>query len=335
MRIAFLTATVFLAASATAQNFYIPDNNAAAGTCNVIPFGSGVGSPFYQCKYQVKASAADLGNLVGVLITGLGFAPCNSGASSFTNLEIVMDHHPAGQPLSTTFASNLGQVAGFPPAVTVLDAPNYSWNTTAGNWVEIGLQEPFVYLGGDIVIQITTVDGTSPGGFHRGTQQRVSWFASSGTPPASGNSGNAAGKFEVSMLTAKLSTYGVGCAGTNGTPTHTLTGSSQPGNTVGLDLSNGLPNGAAFSVMGFYNGNLAFPLDLGSLGLPGCFQYHDVIAVLPVVLDGAGAISRPFAIPAGPGFVGTKIYSQYACVDPAANAGGFTTSGYGRIYIGN
>ncbi|HLQ39267.1 MAG TPA: hypothetical protein VK348_15770 [Planctomycetota bacterium] len=45
-----------LAAPIVAQNWYVPDNNAALGTCNVIPFGSTPASTFANAKYQVKAT---------------------------------------------------------------------------------------------------------------------------------------------------------------------------------------------------------------------------------------------------------------------------------------
>jgi len=53
------------------------------------------------------------------------FAPCFSGAAHFDSIEIILDHQPAGTPLSTAFAANLT-----PAAVTVLLATDYTWNVT-------------------------------------------------------------------------------------------------------------------------------------------------------------------------------------------------------------
>jgi hypothetical protein len=133
MRTLSLLAALAGAAPALAQNWYIPDSNATAGTCNVIPFGSTVGSTFAQCKYQTRCLASDLGAAVNV-ITGLGFASCSTGRAHYDSIEIVIDHIPPSQPLVTTFASNLT-----PAAVTVLSATNYTWNLTANAWNEIGL----------------------------------------------------------------------------------------------------------------------------------------------------------------------------------------------------
>ncbi|MCR9248534.1 MAG: hypothetical protein NXI31_26200 [bacterium] len=321
--------TLASVASLPAQDWYVPNSDPSTGGCNVIPFGSTTLGTFAQARYQCKATAADLGGAVGV-ITGLGFAPCRSGTAHYTQIDIVMDHHPAGTPLTTTFANNLT-----PAAMTVMSASDFTWHLTADNWTEIGLQVPFVYNGiDDLVIQVTTVDGTAPGGFHRDARQRVYWVASSGTPAPSGASGNAALKFEVSMLTAKTSTYGVGCAGTNGEPVHSFGGSSQLGQTLDLEVSAGVPNQLAFLVMGIYAGT-PFPLDLGFLGMPGCFQHIDTLTVLAVPLDPAGAGAAQLPIPNDPSYVNVRLYSQYACLDPGANAAGVTTTRYGRIYIGN
>ena len=175
---------VFLFASGLcAQSYYIPDNLANSGTCNVIPFGSTTPSgSFYTCITQRIVTAADLGNVPG-LITGLGFASCGTGKSRFTSLQVVMDHAPANTTLSSVFANNLT-----PNAVTVLDVTNYAWHVTANQWMEIGLQDYFVYDGtSDLVIQIIANQSTSPAGFHRSaTRPRVYATGWTGTPPLTG-----------------------------------------------------------------------------------------------------------------------------------------------------
>mgnify|MGYP001216256398 CR=1 FL=1 len=331
MRLPILLATTLVAATATGQNYFVPDNNAAAGSCNVIPFGSSSLATWGNQKYQSKATPTDLGSMAG-LVTGLGYAPCGTGTIHFDAIEIILDHHPAGTPLDPTFANNLT-----PNAVTVLSATDFTWNITANTWNEIGLQNFFVYNGvDDMVMQITCTNSLTTGttGFRRDTRQRLYWYGTTGPAPASGTTGNAAMKFDVSELTARLSTYGVGCAGTMGTSAHHLTGSSQLGQTTGLDVSNGLPNGLAVSILGFYNA-FPFPLDLSVYGAPGCFQYEDITASSFMLLDGAGGGSVAFPIPNNPAYVGVLVFSQYACLDPLANAPGITTTNYGRIYIGN
>jgi len=330
MRLVATLVAFATAGSLTAQNWYVPDSNPANGTCNVVPFGQGVGGPFYQSKYQMKAARADLGVLPG-LITGLGLAPCASGQSHFDSIEVILDHHPAGQPLSTTFAANLTA-----NAVTVLSASDYTWNVTGDSWVELGLQNYFSFAGmHDLVIQITIVNATSPAGFHTSTRQRIYWIAASGTPSPTGSTDTAASKFEVGMRMARISSYGAGCPGSNGRPSHGTSGTPQLAQTIGLGLGNGVPNGFGIVMLGFANGAPLFPLELSGSGMPGCYQYTDIAAARFVFLDGAGVGSVPFAIPNDGGLIGVKLYSQFACIDPAANATGLTTSNYNRILIGN
>ena len=326
MRLA-LFAPFLLALPAVAQNWYIPDSDATTGACNVIPFGSTGPGSFSNCRYQTRLLASDLGATVNVL-TGLGFAACSSGRSHFDSIEIVLDHIPPSQPLSTTFASNLTSAAQ-----TVLSATDYTWNVQGNAWNEIGLQNLFVYNGvDDVVVQITTVNGIAPAGFHRATRERVYWIGASGTPPATGTSGAAAGKIEASMLMARTSSHGDGCVGTNGTPSIGFTGSPVHGTTISFDLTNGVPNGIALFVAGTYNA-FPFPFDLGSLGAPGCFAYTDLTFTSAALTDGAGAASTPIPLPLG--VVGFRFFTQYAMLDAAANAFGATTSNYLNVLTGN
>jgi hypothetical protein len=328
MRTTTLLLSFALAGSALAQNYHIPDNNAAVGTSNVIPFGSTTStSSFYNCRMQVRATAAELGAIPN-LVTGLAFACSGTGAAHYGALEIVMDHIPSGQPLSTTFASNLTA-----NAVTVLSATDYTWNVTANTWNEVGLQTYFVFNGvDDVIIDITSTQGTAPAGMRRGTNQRIYVTSQTGPLPAVGISSATATKFEVSMLMARASSYGVGCAGSNGTPRLGFSGSAQAGNTLSVDLQNGVPSGLAVLIASTTNA-APFPLDLGFLGMPGCRLYTDLTFLDVVLLDGAGAGSFPFPVP--PGVFGFLFYTQFACLDPATNAFGFTTSNYGRVLTGN
>ncbi|MEO6594485.1 MAG: hypothetical protein ABIP94_07010 [Planctomycetota bacterium] len=329
MRYLPLLTLLALGSPALTQNFYIPDNNAAMGTVNVIPFGSTTAtSSFYNCRMQVRATAAELGN-VNNLITGLGFACSGTGAAHYASLQIVMDHIPSAQALSTTFASNLTS-----NAVTVLLSTDYTWNVSANTWSEVGLQNFFLFNGvDDLIVDITTGGGTSPAGMRRGTNQRIYATSATGPLPATGTSGASATKFEITMLTARTSSHGVGCIGSNGTPLLGFSGSSQVGNTLSVDLLGGVPSGIALLIAGTTNASPPFPLELSSLNMPGCYAFTDLAFVDVVLLNGSGGGSYPFAVP--PGVVGFLFYAQFACLDPAANLFGFTTSNYGRALTGN
>ena len=329
MRVFHLFAALVCAAPALAQSWYIPNNDPTTSAgCNVIPFGQFANGPFYNAKYQTRVTAADLGSTVN-LVTGLGFASCTSGRAHYDNLEIVIDHIPASQPLVTTFASNLT-----PNAVTVLSSSNYTWNIPQNQWYEVGLQTLFAYNGvDDVVIQITSTNGTAPiNGMRRETRQRLYWIGTTGPAPASGTFDSASLKMEVSMLMGKVSSHGDGCPGSNGTPTLNLSGSPVVGNTLSFDLTNGVPSGVALFFAGFSN-STPFPLELSFLGMPSCYAYTDLTVSVPLFLDPAGAGSIPLPIP--PSAVGLLFYAQFAVLDPPANSFGFTTSNYGRVHTGN
>src|SRR5687768_17010216 len=108
MRTFFLSSSlIMLPALVPAQGtYFIPDNQAAAGTCNVIPFGdSSTSSPTWSNqKYQTLIPAAALGNRPG-LICELAFAPYGTGMREFATIKIQMDTTTATS-LSTTFAAN-------------------------------------------------------------------------------------------------------------------------------------------------------------------------------------------------------------------------------------
>jgi hypothetical protein len=317
---------LFLAGSASAQNWHVPDNLPAAGACNAVPFGAS-GSAY--TKFQTRCTAADLGAAANQ-ISGLGFSCCGSGRVHFDQIEIVLDHIPAAQALSTTFASNIT-----PAAVTVLSASNYTWNVLADAWCEIGLRQSFSYNGvDDLVVQVTVSNGSTPSsGFHRGTRERIWWLGAAAPPPATGISDFGAAKIEVSMRMARTSSHGDACAGTAGPTRHDLVGSAQPGGALSFAIANGAPNNIAALVVGTTIG-APFPVALGSIGMPNCTAYTDAAVALPVLLDAAGAGTFAWTIPSNAP-IGFVFYSQFVSLDAGANALGATTSNYGRTFVGN
>ncbi|MHC4514874.1 MAG: hypothetical protein ACYTGO_21530 [Planctomycetota bacterium] len=339
-----LTASLLglLIAQAPAQTkIYNSDKDAAAGSCNVIPFGSTAPSPTWSNqKYQTIVDSKLFGTKNG-LICSLGFAGCVTGIKKFTSIEIKMDYFPGtGSKLTTTFSSN---ITG--NAATVLSATKYVFHTTKDRWTHVGLQRPFLYFPalGHLVVQITVTGAEGSGSnFHRGGSpapdvQRVyatggSWVG--GKPPATGSFSASSGlKMEVGFDAWSLDTFGVGCPGSNNkTPQLTLGGSSALGQRVKIGLADALPNAGCFFVIGV--GAPAAPLDMEIFGAPGCSINTSLEIVLGVKADSKGAYSTTFITPTNELVACMPIYVQFFPHDQKVNHFGASSSNYGRVLIG-
>jgi hypothetical protein len=331
---------LLLAAAAPAQTtYFIPDNQATAGTCNVIPFGdSSTSSPTWSNqKYQTLILASALGNQAG-LICELAFAPCGSGVREFATIKIQLATTTA-TTLVPAFASNL-----VTRPTTVLDTTNYRWTNVANTWNRIGLQKAYPFIGNEnLVIDIEVTGVGLPGGglgMHRSsTIERLYAFGWTGTAPLAGTSDLAALKVEVCFDTEDLWTFGAGCQGSNAqVPALSHTGSSRLGNIFSADLANARP-GAALLFGGFRNDSfrntVSLPWEMSAVGAPGCHLYVDAPLILGAGVNGSGNASLSFAVPRDSALLCGKFYSQYVPLDPQANALGFVTSNYGRALIGS
>jgi hypothetical protein len=130
--------------------------------------------------------------------------------------------------------------------------------------------------------------------------------------------------------------YGSGCAGSTArTPALAYSGPPALGGTFGVTLTSALPNSGAFLVLGssrVADGSGPLPRDLAVLGMPGCWQYTDVVASLFALTGNAGDAQWSFALPANPAFAGVRIPAQCLCLDVLANARGATASNGGEAY---
>lgn len=116
--------------------------------------------------------------------------------------------------------------------------------------------------------------------------------------------------------------YGAGCAGTNGVPTLTTSGSPVVGQGFALNVANLNPSlNFAILVLGF---TTVPGIDLTFvLNMPGCAVY-----TTPDVLFGVSgaAGSATWNWPAVSGPLGASFFCQMLCLDPTVNAFGFTIS---------
>jgi hypothetical protein len=317
---------------------YVPDNDATTGGCNVIPFGTDTMSATWaNQKYQTMVTAADLGNPRAKSICGLAFAPCGTvtGIREFDTISIRMGQTNSST-LSTTFSANMGSAA------TVLSQRDYRWVVTGGTWDAIGLENNYLYNasnGANLVIEITVTGNRSPvttgsQGFRTGARERLYAFGWTGSAPATGTVGNSAAlKMEVLFDKATLSTYGVGCKGSNGqVPTVNMVGTGQIGTTYAVSVTGALPNARGNLSIGFSLWNP--PLDLAIINAPGCMMYFNNLVTLPMVYTPNGTYSIKLPVPKGTRPC-ERAYFQFFVFDRRANPLGVTSSDYGRILTGN
>ncbi|MHC4921923.1 MAG: hypothetical protein ACYTKC_20340, partial [Planctomycetota bacterium] len=316
-------ALVFLLALGTASaqqptSYFVPDNNATQGGCNVIPFGhtSTTDANWSRQLYHQLITPAELNNRVG-LICDLGFAPCVTGIRKFKTIEIKLDYFQGtGTTMSTTFANNISS-----KAVTVLSATDYAWHVTGNQWNRIGLQTPFLYLPsrGPLIVQIKVTGAGSVNtstvfpGFHTGARQRVYAYGrtwSGGNPPLTGSTSTSSGqKIEIVYTGADLGKFGESCMGSNKqAPSLDLTGSAVLGKSLTLSLTNALPSAPAYLAVGVQQ--RPTPFDLGLAGAPGCRLYISNEVILVVTANTSGAYSSKFTVPSSSALVCARIYVQ-------------------------
>ncbi len=130
----------------------------------------------------------------------------------------------------------------------------------------------------------------------------------------------------MSLIPKGVKTLGEGCAGYQGlVPRIGVRGSPMLGDELTVFVSQAAPGVPA--VLGLGTAELLPPLDLTSLGLPGCLQHVDVTAVFTSTtkadppVPGRAAVG-PFLMPDDASLLGTSVFAQW-WVD---GSGGFPAS---------
>jgi hypothetical protein len=333
MRLSHLLVSGALAlASVSAQEFYIPSNTPATGTCNVIPFGTtNTSATWVNQVYQTVVTDADLGSPTAPLtLCNLAFANCGTQVRHFDSLVITFGQLPGGT-LGATFAANLvNNVA------VVLAEKNYRWSCTANVWSDIGLTSPYTYIPGqgDLVIEIVAIgnhlQSGSGSGFHRDIRPRVFANTFVGTPPLSGTVATGALIMRLSSGLAGISSHGIACGGLD---LSVSGGSAQLGQSLGLDVT-GAPagtNGPFFVCFGVTLQNL----DLSFVGGTGCTFYPNAFACVAVP-PAPPSPSIKIAVPNDPRLICGIIYAQALGLGAPINPPfGILASNYLRIGVGN
>lgn len=134
---------------------------------------------------------------------------------------------------------------------------------------------------------------------------------------------------------ASFTAYGSGCPGSRGVPQVSAPLGSLPriGTTFNVQVSNLPLTGPAFLGIGLSDtsyGGSPLPLDLSSVGAPGCHLLQSLDVLLPLA-NVLGSANWSFTVPAIPG---GEFFVQAFPFDPPASAFGYTASNAGKAVLG-
>jgi hypothetical protein len=308
-------------------SLYIPDDDATAGNCNVIPFGAAaISATWSNQRYQTMATAADLGSPTGKLrICNIGFASCNTTAniSHADTIEIQLGQTDATS-LATTFAANLVN-----NVQTVLKRRDFDWHQQGGEWARIGLDQDYVFdpaQGANLVIDICVTGQFKPlgagSGFRTGARERLYAITWTGACPRTGTLGSSSAlKWCLDVESWSFAHQGQGCNALG----LQLQGSAQLGETFSMSTS-GAPTTANCSIaLGVQPISPGF--DLAVAGAPGCLVYLNPLVTIP-------GTSLKVAVPNDRSLICQRFLFQAYCLD-RSYAGGIATSNMAVLVAGN
>ncbi len=130
---------------------------------------------------------------------------------------------------------------------------------------------------------------------------------------------------------ASFDRSGTGCRGTHGTPRIDAVGTPVLGSLMQVLLAQAPARAPVVYAMGLTAG----PLDLGSLGAPGCALEQVPLVTVARTAGSTGAASVAHRIPNDRALLGAAFRVQWIVVDPLANSLGISVSPGGIAWIGD
>lgn len=130
-------------------------------------------------------------------------------------------------------------------------------------------------------------------------------------------------------------TFGAGCAGSNGADQIAGAGTPETGQTAEVRLQGGAALSTTVLAIGASNTTWAgVPLPLALPTAPGCSVYASLDVTLVTGTDGNGRALVSLPIPSATNLVNSRVFAQYVTFDLPANPMGLTTSNGLEIRIG-
>ena len=134
-----------------------------------------------------------------------------------------------------------------------------------------------------------------------------------------------------------VQSFGAGCKGSNGILKQGWSGTPELGGTQNFLLRNAKPSGFAILQLGLSSaqwGPIPLPFDLKVVGAPGCTLLNEPLISFVRSTDAGGAASVAFKHPSTRDFINLSLYTQFLCIDAAANKLGLSYSNGLRTSIG-
>jgi hypothetical protein len=302
---------LFTSTLALAQGvIYVPDNQAAVGTCNAIPLSASF-SPAMTYVGRIPASFLNPNERQ---IQDIQFAPCTSAVFTAANLQMGIGHVPTPAPVPFAYptfdvagnVTGLGSFLDYRPLWNSVAQGPFSYTMTANTWSPMGFAATsgtgFTWNGVNDIGWFITYDTASGGSScHRTATEPFRFYAY--TYQAPGSTGAEAAGLKMGLVTG----WPRMCAGC-GPITISVTGVSGLGGALNTTLGN-LGGGVPFVGLGFG------PFCLAPL-CPGCTIGHG----WPVAVFGA-TLAVPIPnhtsyLGMQVGFQGAGLLTPGGCVAP-------------------
>lgn len=137
---------------------------------------------------------------------------------------------------------------------------------------------------------------------------------------------------------AAVHVHGISCGSAGVRPALQWSGGApRIGGTFSLQAVGIASNGAAIFLYGLSEdtfGALALPLNLRTVGMPGCVLHVAVDLHVPVLASSSGRASMQVRIPEVPAILGVRLFGQTLVSEPTANRLGLLASDAARIVVG-
>jgi hypothetical protein len=307
-----LFAVLLTGSLALAQTtIYVPDNQAAVGTCNAIPLSAAF-SP--AGTYVARIPASFLG-ASPFQLQDIQFAPCAAAVFSAPNAQLGMGHVPTPAPnpfVYPTFDAGgnmtaLGSFLDYTPLWNSVVQGPFSYTMVANTWSPLG----FAATGGthfswngvnDIGFYFTWSSASGGGSCHRTATEPFRFYNTTTYQAATSSGGDAAG-LKMGLVTG----WPIACPGC-GPLTMSVVGTANIGGSLTANVGNAAP-GLPFVGLGFA------PFCIAPL-CPGCTIGHGWQAV---VFGNTATLNIPnnqIYIGIQVGFQGAGLLTPGGCSSP-------------------